>query len=81
MTEYKYIHEGQGHYKECESCGWVAPLAQFEREGNTHKMTCEVCASTLTGKASDYGFGDVELYINMAQSVNLLLDKLLNRKP
>lgn len=89
MNEYKYIKDGPKYFNECESCGWVAPLASFpihnppkKFEGKENKLICEVCSSTIVGIATEYessSYQPLNLFVALAQGINLVLDKTTNR--
>lgn len=86
MYAYRYIY-ADGHAQECDSCGYTAPLAEFPRrslaERDQRKLICEVCATTEIGSITDYASRshDIELFRVVAQSTNLILDKMTGRFP
>ena len=83
MVEYKYIKE-EGYLTECESCGSVAPLANFPLgfPESKDRLLCELCSSSFIGNATRYReqYENVSLYQVIAQVGNVILDKLTNRK-
>lgn len=84
MTTYEYIDDG-GDTMECESCGWEAPLAEFDhpdvRQRGTKVQICEVCASTACGNPLMMYRDDGGIFRAIAQTTNLVLDKATGRKP
>jgi hypothetical protein len=75
---------------ECQSCGSVAPLADFKINASDATMRqvakelCEICASTFIGNVTNYDrvytVQEKTVCICVAQVANLLLDKLTCRR-
>lgn len=86
MSEFEYKFEGK-YIRECSSCQWEAPLKKTEYRSrelkNGERFLCEVCCKTRASSVTDYvdQYPDRDIYIMIAQTANLLLDKLYHRKP
>ncbi len=53
--EYKRMQDDDGEPRDCDSCGYPAPLATFQSAPtNEPKTICELCAGTYAGSALDY---------------------------
>jgi len=87
MIEFKYIKESENpvYFKECESCGWIAPLIKAEAVyPNPARMICEVCCTSHCGNVIHdpriYGIEFDVVARMIAETTNLLLDKLTDRR-
>jgi len=84
MSEFEYKFDGE-YVHECNSCQWEAPLkkSKYRSEDlkNEERFLCEVCYETRVSSATDYltQYPDRDIYVMIAQTANLLLDKFTKR--
>lgn len=86
--KYEYKFDGDDLI-ECDCCGSKAPVFLFDNTRNAethlrgHHHFCEICASSKAGNSYCYPqqYGDANVLQHVAFVGNLILDKVLNRRP
>jgi hypothetical protein len=82
MIEYRFRNDGNGKPKECDCCGYPAPLGRFEASCDMQHeepdWLCEVCSRSHLSKAVQYPeqVDHPELYYSLGWIANRLLEAL-----
>jgi len=88
MAGYEYITDEDGEIKQCDCCGYPAPLTEFRTSTVSHKrgstfLRCEICDSTAIGIAFEFPHqyeGQAETLRVIGYVANRILDEIRKLK-